>query len=108
SDNATLSELYTTAPKLAGLSGSDVGRGRAHREGERAGLDHEAHVLVEEGQPAGMDGEADPAGLPGLEADPREADQLAEGSGHRGQIVGDVELHHLLTGALSGVGDEDR
>src|SRR2546421_95267 len=79
--------------------------GRADREREVAGLTHEAHLGVVERQPARVHGEAHRRRLLRCERQAHKADQRPERPHDRRHLVSDVELHHFVAGARSGVGD---
>src|SRR6266446_8352605 len=86
-----------------GLFSPDVSRGDSNTEGEGSRLGDEMHLWIVEGQPGRMHGERDPARLPGCEGEAGKTEQHAVGTGDRGDFITTVELHHLVTCALSGV-----
>src|SRR5690606_40914848 len=73
-----------------------------------AGLDHPRAGLGPQGEVGGREGEADGAGLAGLERDPAEAAELLHRARDRGYGIAHVELDDFLAGTLAGVGHRDR
>lgn len=55
-----------------------------------------------------MDAEAHVMRLPGLERHPGEPDELTVGAGDGGDVVAHVELDHLITESITGVGHRER
>src|SRR5436309_9038426 len=89
--------------KHDGLFGADVDRGSPDAEGECSRLCDEMHTWIVESEPGRMHGKGDPACLPRDEGEASKTEQHAVGTGDRGNQVAAVELHHLVTRALSRV-----
>src|SRR5690606_5712872 len=85
------------------LHAAGIGLAAADGEAKAAGLQHPCPALVDQRQIPGRELEGDSTSRTGREADALEGPQAADRSDAGGLEIFDVELNHLVTGALSGV-----